>query len=121
MPAWGAPDQATGGTGPATRLGVRAKHPTANSSTTRGPQGLAGEPGRRRCRTAKGGRRGVGEALLTSAPRNRGTSRGNYARAGARDIRRRPRGVTPSSDVTGRAEATANLGGAAAAGAVPRC
>src|SRR5436305_1355212 len=73
-PAWGAPDLETGGTGPVTRLGVRAKHPAANSSTTRGPQGLAGEPGRRRCRTAKGGRRGVGEALLTSAPRNREVS-----------------------------------------------
>jgi len=44
--------------------------------------------------------------------------RGNYARAGARDIRRAARGVAPPSDVTDRAECIANLGRAAAAGVV---
>jgi hypothetical protein len=45
-------------------------------------------------------------------------ARGNYARAGARDIRSEARRVTPSSDVSGREEAIANLGRAVAAGVV---
>ena len=69
-----------------------------------------------------------------SAPRVRGSFRllapeitgpvlemgpgGNYARAGAGDIRREARGVTPSSDVNGGATTIPNLGTAAGAGMV---
>jgi hypothetical protein len=69
-----------------------------------------------------------------SAPRVRGSFRllapeiagpicaigpgGDYARAGAGDIRREIRGVTPSSDVNGGATTIPNLGTAAGAGSV---
>jgi hypothetical protein len=53
-----------------TRLGDRAKHPTANSSTTKGRKLLAGKSFRRRSRTGKiRALMGKG-ALLPSAPRN---------------------------------------------------
>jgi hypothetical protein len=55
-----------------TRLGVRAKNPTVNSSTTKGAEALAGEFQQRRCRIANSHRRWVGEVLLPSTPRNRG-------------------------------------------------
>src|SRR3954471_15518208 len=43
---------------------------------------------------------------------------GNYAPAGAGDIRRGARGVTPTSDVTVRETSITNLGRTAAAGVV---
>ena len=41
---------------------------------------------------------------------------GNYAQAGARDIRCKARGVTPSRNVIGRMEVIAKLGRTVAAG-----
>jgi hypothetical protein len=41
---------------------------------------------------------------------------GNYAQAGARDMRCKARGVTPSRNVIGRTEVIAKLGRTAAAG-----
>ena len=61
--------------------------------------------------------------LSPSGPRNRRPPSdagpgGNYARAGAGDIRRETRGVAPSSDVNGGATTIPNLGSTAGAGAV---
>ncbi len=53
--------------------------------------------------------------LLCSVPRNRQHG-GNYAQAGARDIRCKARGVTPSRNVIGRTEVIAKLGRTVAAG-----
>jgi hypothetical protein len=59
---------------------------------------------------------GYGDAS-TFDPRKEGKGMpGNYDRAGVRDIRRWARGVTPTSDVTGRAKAVINLGTMTAAG-----
>jgi hypothetical protein len=53
--------------------------------------------------------------LLCSVPRNRPCG-GNYAQAGARDIRCKARGVTPSRNVIGQTEVIAKLGRTVAAG-----
>jgi hypothetical protein len=53
--------------------------------------------------------------LLCSVPRNRQHG-GNYAQAGARDIRCKARGVTPSRNVIGWTEVIAKLGRTVAAG-----
>ncbi len=87
----------------------------------KGPKGLASESDWRRCRTAKAiTPMGKGE-LLRSTPRNcRPRSAQTVSRRNRR-TRREARRVTPPSDVTSRAEASANLGRTVAAGVVLRC
>ena len=68
-------------------------------------QGLAGEFDRRRCRTGKACRRWVEGCFwfltLESVPHQ---EHGDYAGAGASDVRRQVRRVTPATDVIGRAK-----------------
>jgi hypothetical protein len=105
-----------------TRLGVGSKQPTANSSTMRGPQGLAGESGRRRCQTANRLRLKGRGMLLRSVPGNHGNpSPWKLCPAGRPGHTAQARGSSPSSDVTDLATIITNLGRPAAAGSGNRC
>lgn len=66
--AWGALSLVTGGTGCMTTPGDLAKNKAANSSTMKGPKGLASESIRRRCRTAKTARRRVRGCFCVRPP-----------------------------------------------------
>lgn len=85
-------------------------------------QGLAGEFDRRRCRIGKACRRWVERSFwflpLESVLYQ---EHGDYAGAGASDVRRQDRRVTPATDVIGRAKTTANAGTSAGTGIGPRC
>jgi hypothetical protein len=78
-------------------------------------KGLASESSRRRRRIAKNLHRGIRGCFCVRSPEIaiRG---GNYAQAGARDIRCKARGVTPSRNVIGWTEVIAKLGRTVAAG-----
>ncbi len=118
--AWGVLGLATGETGPMTRVGIRAKHPMAKSSTMKGPRGLASDFDRRRCRTANASHRWVGMSLyilhaeIAACRRKRGSG-GSQGPA-----MRRP-GAKAPSDVNGRKKAIDNLGRTTAAGFATRC
>jgi hypothetical protein len=78
-------------------------------------KGLASESSRRLRRIAKNLHRGIRGCFCVRSPEIaiRG---GNYAQAGARDIRCKARGVTPSRNVIGWVEVIAKLGRTVAAG-----
>ncbi len=117
--AWGASGLATGGAG-LFRTGHRRQNPAgANSSTMKGPQGLASESCERRCQTANGHRRWVRGCFYVRSPEITDSSGGNGAGSGEPGTRRWPLRVTPDSDVTRKAEDMANAGNPTAAGVVP--
>jgi hypothetical protein len=117
--AWGASSLATGGTGDPDR--ALPENPAGvNSSTTKGPQGLASEFCGRRCQTAKDTPSTGKGMLLRSIPRNHHQHCGaNDAGSGELCIRWRSLRVTPDSDVTRKTKNMANAGNSAAAGVVP--
>jgi len=117
--AWGASSLATGGTGHPDRA-LPANPAGVNSSTMKGPQGLASEFCGRRCQTVKDFHRRVRGCFYVRSPEITinivvQTMRGS----GERCIRWRYVRVTPDSDVTRKTESMANAGSSAAAGVVP--
>ena len=121
-PAWGVSSLATDRTAGDLLRGSLANPATANSSTTKGPRGLAGELCRRRSRIANGfGWRVRGcfyvrpsemIAMLIAAC-NR-----NYAGSGELDIQPNPLPVTRDSDVSCKVKGIANAGSSVVAGVV---
>ncbi len=122
-PAWGASSLATGRTGGDLPRGPLANPAAVNSSTMKGPRGLAGESRGRRCRTANGVGRWVRGCFHVRSPemvtQPSGWSDRNYAGSGELDIRPPPLPVTRDSDVSCEVKRVANAGSSAAAGLVP--
>ena len=119
--AWGASSLATGGTGDPDRA-LSANPAGVNSSTMKGPQGLASEFCGRRCQTAKDFHRRVRGCFYVRSPEITinivvQTMRGS----GELRIRWRSLRVTPDSDVTRKTKNMANAGSSAAAGSGSRC
>lgn len=122
-PAWGVSSLATDRTAGDLLRGSLANPATANSSTTKGPRGLAGELCRRRSRIANGFgwwvrgcfyvRPSEMIAWLRTATCNR-----NYAGSGELDIQPNPLPVTRDSDVSCKVKGIANAGSSMAAGVV---
>ena len=122
-PAWGVSSLATDRTAGDLLRGLLANPATANSSTTKGPRGLAGELCRRRSRIANGFgwwvrgcfyvRPSEMIAWLRTATCNR-----NYAGSGELDIQPNPLPVRRDSDVSCKVKEIANAGSSMAAGVV---
>lgn len=122
-PAWGVSSLATDRTAGDLLRGPSGNPKAANSSTTKGPRGLAGELCRRRSRIANGFgwwvrgcfyvRPSEMIAVLLIATRNR-----NYAGSGELDIQPNPLPVTRDSDVSCKVKEVANAGSSMAAGVV---
>jgi len=122
-PAWGVSSLATDRTAADLLRGSLANPATANSSTTKGPRGLAGELCRRRSRIANGFgwwvrgcfyvRPSEMIAMLQIATCNR-----DYAGSGELDIQPNPLPVTRDSDVSCKVKEIANAGSSAAPGVV---
>lgn len=122
-PAWGVSSLATDRTAGDLLRGSLANPATANSSTTKGPRGLAGELCRRRSRIANGFgwwvrgcfyvRPSEMIAWLRTATCNR-----NYAGSGELDIQPNPLPVTRDSDVSCKVKEIVNAGSSMAAGVV---
>ncbi len=122
-PAWGVSSLATGRTGVDLLRGPLANPVAANSSTMKGPRGLAGEACRRRCRMANDLSRWVRGCSYARSPemiamcaamlRDR-----NYAGSGELDIRLASLPVTRDSDVSCMLKVMTNAGSSAAAGVV---
>ena len=122
-PAWGVSSLATDRTAGDLLRGSLANPATTNSSTTKGPRGLAGELCRRRSRIANGFGwwvRGcfyvrpsemIAELLVATCNRN-------YAGSGELDIQPNPLPVTRDSDVIRKVKDLTNAGSSAAAGVV---
>ena len=92
-PTWGVSSLVTGRTGEDLPRGLLGSPVAANSSTMKGPQGLAGEFCRRRSRTAKDVSRWVRGCFHVRSPEMRKFSTceqaRNYAGPGGLDIRLR--------------------------------
>ena len=100
--------------------GLPANPAGVNSSTMKGPQGLASEFCGRRCQTAKDFRRRVRGCFYVRSPEITSNHHGaNDAGSGELRIRWRSLRVTPDSDVTRKTKNMANAGSSAAAGVVP--
>lgn len=122
-PAWGVSSLATGRTGADSLRGLLANPAAANSSTMRGPRGLAGEACRRRCRMANDLSRWVRGCSYARSPemvalnsemiRDR-----DYAGSGELDIRLASLPVTRDSDVICTVKVMTNAGSSMAAGVV---
>jgi len=91
----------------------------ANSSTMKGPQGLASEFCERRCQIANGHCRWVRGCFYVRSPEITFISGADAAGSGELCRRQWSLRVTPDSDVTRKAKDMANAGSPAAAGAVP--
>ena len=122
-PAWGVSSLATGRTGADLLRGLLANPVAANSSTMRGPQGLAGELCRRRCQTANDLSRWVRGCSYARSPemivmRSEMTRDRNYAGSGELDIRLASLPVTRDSDVSYAVKVMTNAGSSVAAGVV---
>ncbi|HBE69090.1 MAG TPA: hypothetical protein DDW52_13150, partial [Planctomycetaceae bacterium] len=122
-PAWGVSSLATDRTAGDLLRGSLANPTTANSSTTKGPRGLAGELCRRRSRTANGFGWWVRgcfyvrpSEMIATLPI--ATSNRNYAGSGELDIQPNPLPVTRDSDVSCKEKGIANAGSSMAAGVV---
>lgn len=123
-PAWGVSSLATDRTAGDYLRGLSANPRAANSSTMKGPRGLAGESCRRRSRIANGFgwwvrgcfyvRPSEMIARLRIATGNR-----NCAGSGDLDIQPNPLPVTRDSDVSCEVKRIANAGSSMAAGVVP--
>ena len=122
-PAWGASSLATGRTEADLLRGPLANPAAVNSSTMKGPRGLAGESCRRRSRTAKDLSRWVRGCFHVRSPEmvsaSHATLSRNYAGSGEPDIRLTFLPVTRDSDVSCEIEEMTNAGSSAAAGVVP--
>ena len=117
--AWGASSLATGGTGHPDRA-LPANPAGVNSSTMKGPQGLASEFCGRRCQTAKDSHRRVRGRFYVRSPEITINIFGaNDAGSEELCIRWRSLRVTPDSDVNRKTKNMANAGSSAAAGLVP--
>ena len=117
--AWGASSLATGGTGHPDRA-LPANPAGVNSSTMKGPQGLASEFCGRRCQTAKDFHRWVrGRFYVRSPEISINIVLQTMHGSGELRIRWRSLRVTPDSDVTRNSKNMANAGSSAAAGVVP--
>ena len=123
-PAWGVSSLATDRTAGDLLRGSLANPATANSSTTKGPRGLAGELCRRRSRIANGfgwwvrGCFYVRPSEMIAWPRTATCSR-NYAGSGELDIQPNPLPVTRDSNVIRKMKEMTNAGSSAAAGWLP--
>ncbi len=123
-PAWGVSSLATDRTAGDLLRRSLANPTTANSSTTKGPRGLAGELCGRRCRAANDFgwwvrgcfyvRLSEMIATLPTATCNR-----NYAGSGELDIQPNSLPVTRDSDVSRKVKRIANAGSSMAAGRLP--
>lgn len=123
-PVWGVSSLATDRTGADWLRRSRANPATANSSTMRGPRGLAGESCRRRCQIAKdlgcwvrGCFHVRSPEMLVSAAS--GACERNYAGSGEPDIRPTSLSFNRDSDVSCEIEVMTNAGCSAAAGWLP--
>jgi hypothetical protein len=122
-PAWGVSSLATDRTAGDLLRGSLANPATTNSSTTKGPRGLAGESCERRSRIAKDlGRwvRGcfhVRSSEMIAYVAFAMSSR-NYAGSGELDIQPNSLPVTRDSDVSCKVKEIANAGSSMAAGVV---
>jgi hypothetical protein len=117
--AWGASSLATGGTGDPDRA-PSANPMGVNSSTTKGPKGLASEFCGRRCQTAKDFHRRVRGCFYVRSPEiTINIVVQTMCSSGEQRIRWRYVRVTPDSDVTRKTEKMTNAGSSAAAGVVP--
>ena len=122
-PAWGASSLVTGRTGGDLPRGLLANPAAVNSSTMKGPRGLAGESCGRRSRMAKDFSRWVRGCFHVRSPEmideSITTHDRNYAGSGELDIRLTFLPVTRDSDVSRKVKGMANAGSSAAAGVVP--
>ena len=117
--AWGASSLATGGTGDPNRA-PSANPMGVNSSTMKGPQGLASEFCGRRCQTANDFHRRVrGRFYVRSPEITINIVVQTMCGSGELRIRWRYVRVTPDSDVNREMKNMANAGSSAAAGVVP--
>ena len=122
-PAWGVSSLATDRTAGDLLRGLLANPATANSSTTKGPRGLAGELCRRRSRIANGFGWWVRGCFYVRpsemiATRLIARCNRNYAGSGELDIQPNPLPVTRDSDVSCKVKEIANAGSSMAAGVV---
>ncbi len=122
-PAWGVSSLATDRTAVDLLRRSLANPTTANSSTTKGPRGLAGELCRRRCRAANGFGWWVRGCFYVRpsemiATMQIATCNRNYAGSGELDIQPNPLPVTRDSDVSCEVKEIANAGSSMAAGVV---
>ena len=122
-PAWGVSSLVTGRTGVDLLRGLLANPVAANSSTTKGPRGLAGESCERRSRIVKDLGRWVRGCFYVRSPEMRAvllsTRPRNYAGSGELDIRPTSLPVTRDSNVSREMKGMTNAGSSAAAGLVP--
>lgn len=122
-PAWGVSSLATGRTGVDLLRGPLANPVAANSSTMKGPRGLAGESCGRRSRIAKDLGRWVRGCFYVRSPEMRvellSTHPRNYAGSGELDIRPTSLPVTRDSNVSRKMKEMTNAGSSAAAGWLP--
>lgn len=121
-PAWGASSLVTGRTGGDLFRGLLANPVAVNSSTMRGPRGLAGESCRRRSRMAKDLSRWVRGCSYARSPEmiaeSMTTRDSNDAGSDELDIRLTSLPVTRDSNVSCKVEEMTNAGSSAAAGVV---
>ena len=122
-PAWGVSSLATGRTGADLLRGPLANPVAANSSTMKGPRGLAGESCERRSRIAKDLGRWVRGCFYVRSPEmsaeSNSTGSRNYAGSGEPDIRPTSLPVTRDSNVIRKMMGMTNAGSSAAAGWYP--
>ena len=121
-PAWGVSSLVTGRTAGDLLRESKSNASIANSSTMKGPRGLAGESCGRRCRTAKDLSRWVRGCFYVRSPEivtsPNATCGGNYAGSGELDIRLSSLPVTRDSNVIRMVKVITNAGSSAAAGVV---
>lgn len=117
-PAWGVSSLARDRTAGDLLRGSLANPATANSSTTKGPRGLAGELCRRRSRIANGFGWWVRGCFYVRPSEMIATCNRNYAGSGELDIQPNPLPVTRDSDVSCKVKEIANAGSSMAAGVV---
>jgi hypothetical protein len=122
-PAWGVSSLATDRTAEDFLRRSLASPTTANSSTMKGPRGLAGEFCGRRCRAANGFGWWVRGCFYVRPPEMMAESQvairhRNYAGSGELDIQPNPLPVTRDSDVIRKTKEVANAGSSMAAGVV---
>jgi hypothetical protein len=123
-PAWGVSSLATGRTGVDLLRGPLANPVATNSSTMKGPRGLAGESCERRSRIANDLGRWVRGCFHVRSSEMIAyvafaTSSRNYAGSGELDIRPTSLPVTRDSNMSRKMEVMTNAGSSAAAGWYP--
>lgn len=119
-PAWGVSSLATDRTAGNLLRRPLANPTAANSSTTKGPRGLAGELYGRRCRAANDFDWWVrGCFYVRPSEMVADFSDRNYAGSGELDIQSNSLPVTRDSDVSRRVKEIANAGSSTAAGRLP--